>query len=244
MSGRIVVAVDGPAGSGKSSVSRAVARGLGFELLDTGAAYRALTWLALQRGADLDDPVAVEALLPEFLARYRIALDPAERWVRVGEDEVTEAIRTTELSRHVSAVARIPAVREALNASFRRLLAAGPAPGIIAEGRDITTVVAPDATVRILLTAEESVRAARRAAEQQGDDAAAVAASLRQRDRKDAQVADFLDAAPGVAVLDSTELDMPQTIHAVIELITAQTTGAAARRADRDGASATPEEYR
>lgn len=216
---RVVVAVDGPSGSGKSSISRAAASELGFEFLDTGAAYRALTWLALERGVDLDDLDAVSALLPEFADAYRIALDPAERWVRVADVDVTDAIRETALSRRVSSIARNPRVREALNRGFRDTLAAGDAPGIVAEGRDITTVVAPDATVRILLTADEAVRIARRAAEKAGEDAAAVAASVSQRDAADRRVVDFLEPADGVTVLDSTHLDVPHTISAMIDLI-------------------------
>lgn len=223
---RVVVAVDGPSGSGKSSVSRAAAARLGYDFLDTGAAYRALTWLALERGVDLDDAQAVAALAPAFVRDYAIALDPAQRWVRVGDADVTEAIRATALSRRVSAVARVPAVRDALNARFRELLDRGEAPGVIAEGRDLTTVVAPDATVRILLTADEAVRIARRAAEKAGDDVAAVAASVTQRDAADRQVVDFLTAADGVTLLDSTHLDVAQTIDAVVNCITA---GAAAR---------------
>ncbi|GGA54412.1 hypothetical protein GCM10011490_00190 [Pseudoclavibacter endophyticus] len=216
---RVVVAVDGPSGSGKSSVSRAAAEQLGFDFLDTGAAYRALTWLGLERGIDLDDADAVAALLPEFEATYRIALRPAERWVYVAGTDVTEAIRTTELSRRVSAVARVPRVREALNRTFRRVLAEGDAPGAIAEGRDVTTVVAPDAAVRILLTADESVRIERRAAERAGEDRVAVAASVSQRDAADRRVVDFIEPAPGVRVLDSTRLDVRQTIGAMVELI-------------------------
>ena len=112
----------------------------------------------------------------------------------------------------------IPAVRIALNEAFRRLIAQTSSPGIVVEGRDITTVVAPDAQVRILLTADEEVRIARRSAEL-GPEAAATAAQLRERDRKDAQVVDFLTAAPGVTTIDSTELDFDQTVHAVVDLV-------------------------
>ncbi|MGO2113329.1 MAG: (d)CMP kinase [Pseudoclavibacter sp.] len=237
---RTVVAVDGPSGSGKSSVSRAAAERLGFDFLDTGAAYRALTWLGLERGVDLDDAQAIEALLPEFDAAYRISLYPAERWVRVGEADVTEAIRSTELSSRVSAVARVASVREALNRVFRRELADGDAPGVIAEGRDITTVVAPDAAVRILLTADEDVRIARRAAEKAGEDRATVAASVANRDAADSKVVDFIDAAPGVTVLDSTRLDVPQTIGAMVELIRERSLRGATAGADgTDGANGT-----
>ncbi|KAB1653273.1 (d)CMP kinase [Pseudoclavibacter chungangensis] len=218
---RTVVVVDGPSGSGKSTVSRSVAERLGFEFLDTGAAYRSLAWLGTVRGTDLDDADAVTALLPEFVAGYAIALRPGERWVRVGDHDVTTAIRATAISAAVSKVARVQAVRDAVNALFRRLLADGAAPGVVAEGRDLTTVVAPDATVRILMTADESVRIARRSAEKAGEDAARVAATVTERDAADSKVVDFLHAADGVHVLDSTHLDLPQTVQAMMDLITA-----------------------
>ncbi|MDO5051642.1 MAG: (d)CMP kinase [Pseudoclavibacter sp.] len=224
-SGRVVVVVDGPSGSGKSSVGRAVAARLGYGFLSTGAAYRALAWLAACRGTPLDDEAAIQALLPEFLGGYRIALDPAERWVRLGGTELGEAVDDTRVSAVVSRVARVPAVRAALSDSFRATLfdAADGRDGMIAEGRDLTTIVAPDATVRILLTADESVRIARRAAQKTGEDAAGVAASVSERDRADARHTDFLNAAEGVALVDSTHLDFEATVAAVLERIAAAT---------------------
>tara|TARA_R110000868_G_scaffold6370_11_gene36398 strand:+ start:14763 stop:15449 length:687 start_codon:yes stop_codon:yes gene_type:complete len=214
MSTPIVVAVDGPAGSGKSSVSRAAATRLGYAFLDTGAAYRALTWLALERGIDLDDSGAIVAELADF--PYRTEARPEGSHVRVGDADVTIAIREPRISAVVSQIARVPEVREALTAAFRRIIAETRAPGIVVEGRDITTVVAPDAQVRILLTADETVRIARRSAELASADAD-TARQLRERDRKDAQVVDFLTAAEGVTTIDSTELDFEQTVDAVIE---------------------------
>lgn len=210
----VIVAIDGPAGSGKSSVSREAARRLGYELLDTGAAYRALTWLALERGVDLADAAAIVALLDDF--PYRT--EPETVWV--GEHDVTTAIREPRISAEVSSVARVPEVRVALNAAFRRLMAACGAPGMVVEGRDITTVVAPDAPVRILLTADEDVRIARRAGQLDGD--AAAAAQLRERDRKDVQVVDFMTAAQGVDTVDSTELNFEQTVDAVLDVVNAR----------------------
>ena len=214
MSTPIVVAVDGPAGSGKSSVSRAAATRLGYAFLDTGAAYRALTSLALERGIDLDDSGAIVAELADF--PYRTEARPEGSHVRVGDADVTIAIREPRISAVVSQIARVPEVREALTAAFRRIIAETRAPGIVVEGRDITTVVAPDAQVRILLTADETVRIARRSAELASADAD-TARQLRERDRKDAQVVDFLTAAEGVTTIDSTELDFEQTVDAVIE---------------------------
>jgi cytidylate kinase len=138
--------------------------------------------------------------------------------VRVGELDVSEAIRDPRISAVVSDVARIPEVRVALNDAFRRIIAGTEAPGIVVEGRDITTVVAPEAPVRILLTADEAVRIARRSAEL-APGAASTADQLRERDRRDAQVVDFLTAAPGVTTIDSTDLDFDQTVDAVVALV-------------------------
>jgi cytidylate kinase len=212
----IVVAVDGPAGSGKSSVSKAASRRLGYDYLDTGAAYRALTWVALESGVDPADAAAIVELLDDF--PYRTELGEDGTIVRVGDLDVSEAIREPRISAVVSDVARIPDVRVALNDAFRRIIAGTEAPGIVVEGRDITTVVAPDAPVRILLTADEAVRIARRSAEL-APGAASTADQLRERDRRDAQVVDFLTAAPGVTTIDSTDLDFDQTVDAVVALV-------------------------
>lgn len=212
----VVVAVDGPAGSGKSSVSRAAAVALGFRFLDTGAAYRALAWALLERGADVEDGAAVEAALDTF--EFAAAQDPAEHWVRVGEVDVTIAIRAPRVTAAVSAVARVGAVRARLNDGFRTVLSAAR-PGIVAEGRDITTVVAPDADVRVLLTASAEVRAARRAQELPEEDRRDVARSMAARDATDSQVVDFLEAAEGVTTLDSTDLDFDGTVAALVHLV-------------------------
>lgn len=217
MSDRTVVAVDGPAGSGKSSVSRAAARELGFDYQDTGAAYRALAWQVLDRGIDPEDPVAVIRLLPGF--DYDIGVDPDGYFVRVGPMDVTEVIRDPRVSAVVSNVARIPSVREHLTGLFRDRIAHGDRPGIITEGRDITTVVAPDARVRVLLTASEAARMARRAAELDGQSAEAVGQLLSSRDAQDSKVVDFMNAAQGVTILDSTHLDFDQTVAALVALI-------------------------
>ncbi|MCW3494810.1 (d)CMP kinase [Microbacterium sp. SSM24] len=212
-----IVAIDGPAGSGKSSVSKQVARRLGYGFLDTGAAYRALAWHALEHGIDTSDSTAVLEVMGDF--DYAISLDPDTFWVRVGAADVTAAIREPRVSDAVSGVARVPAVRQSVNTLFRALVTASGRSGVVIEGRDITTVVAPDAPVRILLTAAPEVRAARRSAELAGQDAAAVAAALHKRDASDSAVVDFLTAAPGVEVVDSTHLDFDQTVDAVIGVI-------------------------
>ncbi|MCK6080397.1 (d)CMP kinase [Microbacterium sp. EYE_5] len=223
MTDPITIAVDGPAGSGKSSVSKEVSRRLGFGYLDTGAAYRALAWHVLEHGADTSDAAAVVDAAGDF--DYAISLDPDDYWVRVGSTSVTDAIREPRVSSAVSGVARVPVVREQVNTLFRRLVAESGRPGVIVEGRDITTVVAPDAPVRILLTAAPEVRAARRSAELTTQDAAAVAAALHKRDASDSQVVDFLTAAPGVTVVDSTDLDFAQTVDAVLDVVRSGTEG-------------------
>lgn len=216
---RVVVAIDGPAGSGKSSVSRAAARRLGFDYQDSGAAYRALAWFALEHGVDTTDAEAVIGALPSFA--YEIGTDPDHYIVRVGDTDVTEAIRDPRISAVVSQVARIPLVRAYLVNLFREVIEGSARHGIITEGRDITTVVCPDAQVRILLTASEEARMARRSAELPSESASAVAEKLSSRDAQDSRVVDFMNAAEGVTTLDSTDLDFDQTVNAVVALVQA-----------------------
>ncbi|CAN5372596.1 hypothetical protein BH11ACT5_BH11ACT5_16300 [soil metagenome] len=213
----VVVAIDGPAGSGKSSVSRAAARALGFSYLDTGAAYRALAWHCLEVGVDTLDPGDISDELPRF--EYTIGTDPDDYFVRVGADVITEDIREPRVTHIVSAVARVPEVRSYLVDLFRSIIAASTQPGIVVEGRDITTVVAPDATVRILLTASEEARMGRRSAALTGVDASATAKALSDRDAQDSRVVDFMNAADGVTTIDSTDLDFDQTVEAVVSLV-------------------------
>jgi len=214
--GRIVVAVDGPAGSGKSSVSRAAARALGFDYQDSGAAYRAVAWHALERGVNTEDPDAVLASLEQF--DYRIGVDPDHYFVRVGDTDITAAIREPRVTAVVSHIARIPAVRERLVRLFREVIASSTKPGVITEGRDITTVVTPDARLRVLLTASEESRVARRAA-QHGRPVETVGRKLSSRDARDSKVVDFMNAADGVVTLDSTNLNFDQTVSALVTLI-------------------------
>lgn len=212
-----VVAIDGPAGSGKSSVSRAAARVLGFDYLDTGAAYRALAWHCIERGVDPLDAAEVVEALPGFA--YAIGTDPDGYFVRVGGEDVTTDIREPRVTARVSAIARIPEVRQHLTGLFRAIMAGSARPGIVVEGRDITTVVAPDAAVRILLTASEEARMARRSAELTGSDAAQAGRALADRDQQDSRVVDFMHASPGVTTLDSTDLDFDATVQAVVNLV-------------------------
>ena len=213
----LVVAIDGPAGSGKSSVSRATATTLGFEYLDTGAAYRALAFACLAREIDTENADAVIAQLVDF--DYEIGTEPAHYYVSVGGEDVTAAIREPRVTAVVSAVARIPEVRAYLVALFRQIIASSVRSGIIVEGRDITTVVAPDAKLRILLTASEEARMGRRSAEISGVSAETTAKQLASRDAADSRVVDFMNAADGVITVDSTDLDFDQTVAAVADLV-------------------------
>lgn len=221
MTDPFIVAIDGPAGSGKSTVSKAVARARAYGYLDTGAAYRALAWHVLDHGADTSDSSAVLDATGDF--DLRIALDADDRRVFVGATDITDAIREPRVSDAVSGVARVPAVRQTLNSMFHHLVAASGREAVVVEGRDITTVVAPDAPVRILLTAAPEVRAARRAAELHGEDAGVVAEALHKRDNQDSAVADFLEAAEGVTVVDSSGLTLNETIAEVIAVIDERT---------------------
>ncbi|RUQ42538.1 (d)CMP kinase [Micrococcus sp. HSID17227] len=216
----LVVAVDGPSGSGKSSVSKAVARRLGAAYLDTGAMYRAVAWHCLNEGVDLADAEAVAA------AAVAMDLDqstaPDVEAVRVGGTDVTEAIRGPEVTDTVSTVAVVIPVREELHRRQRAAIAA--AGRMVAEGRDITTVVAPDAHARVLLTASEAVRTARRsgqlaAAGETGVDAGTLHRQVAGRDARDATVSTFDRPADGVALVDSTELDFEQTVAAVLAAV-------------------------
>lgn len=211
-----VVALDGPAGSGKSSVSKAAARALGLRYLDTGAAYRAVAWHALNRGVDYHSAEAVVESLGSF--DYHTGTDPDDFYVRIGDDDITEAIRETRVSSVVSYVARVPEVRSHLNTMFRDILAQAE-PGIIAEGRDITTVVASDAPVRILLTASEEARAARRSLELPSLDASETQSAITKRDAADAKVSEFMHAAEGVVTVDSTDLNFQQTVECIVSLV-------------------------
>lgn len=223
----VLVAIDGPAGSGKSSVSRAAAERLGFGILDTGAAYRTLAWAALRTGIDLDNAAAVENLLEAW--RYAITLQGEQRvTVRLPafdpEDpstpiDVTSEIRDPAVSVQVSRVSQHPGVRDGLNDMFRRLVAESGLPGVVIEGRDITTVVAPSAPVRILLTASPEVRAQRRAGELPGLAPEQVLEDLRARDEKDAQVVDFFTPAHGVTLVDTSDLDFEQSVQAVVDIV-------------------------
>ena len=224
-SAHLVVAVDGPSGSGKSSVSRAAARALGIGYLDTGAMYRALTWWCLEEGVDLADREAVAQAARDI--PLEMGTDPAAPSVRVSGREIEDDIRTTRVSEVVSTVATNTAVRPVLQQLQRDLIdcIAGETGGVVAEGRDITTVVAPDADVRVLLTASVEARLRRRSKELHGaDHDEAVEATRDQivrRDADDSTVSDFMEAADGVTLLDTSDLDFEQSVAALVGLVRA-----------------------
>lgn len=212
---RLVVAIDGPSGSGKSSTARGVASRLGLAFLDTGAMYRAATWLMLREGLTDADAVAARIAAVPITTN----LDPEVFTIAIDGVDVTEAIRHPRVSAAVSTVATNLAVRADL-AARQRVMIDSAEHGIVAEGRDITTVVAPDAHVRVLLVADPSERVSRRQAELGNHvHRDQVSDQVIRRDRDDSAVAEFLDAAPGVTVIDSTELDLDGVIAEVCSLV-------------------------
>lgn len=214
----LVVAIDGPSGSGKSSTARGVAKRFGFDYLDTGAMYRAVAWLVLENGIDTTDHDAVLQAVRE--ADVHLDRDPTKPEVVINGTDITHAVREPRVSASVSAVATIPEVRTVMVARQQQEIAR-EGRSIVVEGRDITTVVAPDAAVRVLLVADPAARVARRQAELAGVDAASVTDQVLRRDRDDATVAEFQTAAEGVTVIDSTHLTLDEVIDEVSRLVEA-----------------------
>ncbi|HEX5190989.1 MAG TPA: (d)CMP kinase [Streptosporangiaceae bacterium] len=215
----LVIAVDGPSGSGKSSAARGVATVLGLRYLDTGAMYRAVTWWMLEHDVDLTDAVSVATHARDLT--IDVSTDPAVQRVRVDGIDVTTAIRNRRVSNVVSLVAAVPQVRAVLVGQQQAIIAAAAAAGgIVAEGRDIGTVVAPGATVKVFLTASERIRAERRAAELvEAPSAAITMAEQSQRDRKDAPQSQM--AADAIEI-DATELGLDDVIRHIVGLVTAR----------------------
>jgi CMP/dCMP kinase len=213
LSPALVVAIDGPSGSGKSTVARGVARALGLRYLDTGAMYRAVTWLALHDGVALDDAVGLTALAERADLRLTTAPEPVT--VRADGHDVTTAIREADVTAAVSKVSAVPGVRAAMVARQRELIGDG---GIVVEGRDIATTVAPDAPVKIFLTASESARAQRRAVEH----AAALDDTLQALARRDAldsgRSASPLTQSAEATVVDSTDLSADEVVERIVGL--------------------------
>lgn len=218
--GRFVVAVDGPSGSGKSTVSRRLASAIDARYLDTGAMYRALTWSLLRWGVDIQDPDAVAKVAGEV--DLSVGTDPAAPRICVDGAPVDVEIRGPEVTAAVSAVAAVPAVRELLVVRQRSIIT--ETGRIVVEGRDIGTVVAPDADLKVYLTASAETRARRRSAESTND-VAATAAALARRDRLDStRAVDPLQQAPDAVPLDTTTMGIDEVVAWLSDLLTARVT--------------------
>ena len=213
----VVVAIDGPSGSGKSSTSRAVAVRLGLRYLDTGAMYRAMTWWMLRHDVPVRDPEAVAARCGEPVIGS--GTDPSAPTITVDDTDVAAAIRTPEVTGAVSAVSAVPQVRARLLQLQRRAIDGG---GIVVEGRDIGSVVAPDADVKIYLTADPAARAARRTAEEGGSDISATESSLLARDHIDStRLASPLTMADDAVHLDTTPFTLDEVVDLIVGLVEA-----------------------
>ena len=208
----MIVAIDGPAGAGKSTVARGLAARLGFRYLDTGAMYRSLTWLALRRGLDLGDGGPLGDL-----ARANPVVFDADGRVFVDENDVTDSIRQVRIDQIVPVVARHHEVREVMRDRQRELAAEGD---VVIEGRDIGTVVVPNADVKVYLVADPSVRAHRRQAERPDIGADALATDLKLRDESDHA---RMQPAPDACLIDTTELAVDDVIARIEDLVRAKT---------------------
>jgi cytidylate kinase len=207
----MIVAIDGPAGAGKSTVARTLADRLGFRYLDTGAMYRALTWLALEQGADLDD----EDVLGALARAHPVSFEQGQH-VLIDDRDVTSEIREPRIDQVVSSVARHQQVREVMRERQREL---GEVGDVVIEGRDIGTVVAPNAEVKVFLSADENERARRRIAERPGLAADALATDLRLRDERDAAQ---MRAAPDAEQIDTTSLSIDDVVARIEGLVRAR----------------------
>lgn len=213
----VIVAIDGPAGTGKSSTSRAVAAALGLSYLDTGAQYRAITWWMITNGVDVDDPaaIAMAAGKPAIVS----GTDPDDPTITVDGVDAAAPIRTPEVSARVSAVSAVPEVRARIT-ELQRSIAASATGGIVVEGRDIGTTVLPDADLKIFLTATPEVRAARRSGELKGSDVAATRDALIKRDAADSsRKTSPLAKADDAVEVDTSELTLEQVIEGVVTLV-------------------------
>ena len=211
----LIIAIDGPSGSGKSSVSRAVATQLGLDYLDTGSMYRAMTWFIQDLGIDLADAGAIgQAAKAEVIEP---SIDPSEPGIRVSGRDVSVEIRGPEVTQGVSAVSAVPAVRE-LMVNLQREIAANSQTGIVVEGRDICAVVLPQAPVRLFITADPQARANRRAKEN-GAEVSSTKDDLEKRDLADStRTVSPLEIAPGARVIDTTYMELSEVIAQVVDL--------------------------
>ncbi|MEV0965914.1 (d)CMP kinase [Streptomyces sp. NPDC049910] len=216
----VIVAIDGPSGTGKSSTSRAVAAELGLSYLDTGAQYRAITWWMLTNGIDVDDPGAVAAVCGKPVIES--GTDPLAPAISVDGADAAGPIRTREVTSRVSAVSAVPEVRTRIT-ELQRAIAAAAEKGIVVEGRDIGTTVLPGADVKIFLTASPEARAARRSGELKGKEAADLASTREALIRRDAadssRKASPLAKADDAIEVDTTDLTLKQVIECVVALV-------------------------
>ncbi|WHM39421.1 (d)CMP kinase [Streptomyces sp. BPTC-684] len=213
----VIVAIDGPSGTGKSSTSKAVAAKLGLSYLDTGAQYRAITWWMITNEIDTDDPAAIAtaAAKPVIVS----GTDPGAPTITVDGLDAAGPIRTQEVTAKVSAVSAVPEVRALITQLQRDIAASAPA-GIVVEGRDIGTTVLPDADLKVFLTASPEARAARRSGELKGVDVATTREALLKRDAADSgRKTSPLAKADDAVEVDTTELTLDQVIECVVTLI-------------------------
>ena len=208
MTEHVVVAIDGPAGAGKSTVARTPASRLGFRYLDTGAMYRALTWLALREGVPLDDGPGLRALALAHPVAFGV-----DGHVEIGGENVTERIREPEIDAAVPVVARHPEVRAVMRERQRELGRSGDS---VIEGRDIGVVVVPEAELKVWLVADPAVRVTRRHAEREGLGVEQLAAELRRRDERDAA---NTHRAPDAVEVDTTSMTLDEVIDRIVELV-------------------------
>jgi CMP/dCMP kinase len=214
----LIIAVDGPAGSGKSSAARGVARSLGLRYLDTGAMYRALTWWMLDHEVQVGSAEAVAA--QSGRPAIEVSTDPGSPVISVDGTDVTARIRTRQVSNAVSAVAAVPEVRTRLVAMQQEIIAGtcAASAGIVAEGRDIGTVVAPDAPVKVYLTASDAIRAERRSADLAADPSVTVALTQAEQQRRDQADAAQMAKARDAVLIDSTALNLDEVVSVIVGL--------------------------
>jgi cytidylate kinase len=213
----LVVAVDGPSGSGKSSTARGVAQRLGLDYLDTGAMYRAMTWALLERGVDLTDPDAIAKAAGDVV--LHAGTNPRAPTIEADGVDVSGPIRGADVTSNVSLVAAVPEVR-ALLVQAQRDAIAGAGTGIVVEGRDIGTAVVPDAPVKVYLVADPAARARRRASELGHDDTDATQEALARRDHLDSsRTASPLAMADDAVLIDGTDLTLDEVINTVVTLV-------------------------
>ncbi len=215
MPNSLIIAIDGPSGSGKSSVSRAVATELGLDYLDTGSMYRAMTWFIQDQGVDVNDAQMVAKSAKAEVIQPSI--DPSEPGIRVSGRDVSIEIRGPEVTQGVSAVSAVPEVRR-LMVNLQREIAGNSKSGIVVEGRDICAVVLPEAPVRLFITADPEARANRRAKEN-GSEVSATQSDLEKRDLADStRAVSPLEIAPGARVIDTTYMELSEVIAQVVDI--------------------------